>query len=261
MDQSIRDFSMDSFSLKGRAAIVTGGNTNLGMAFAIALAKAGANLFIPHFLPDVAEAREAIEAEGARAVFLQGDLTDAAYRKAVVEGCVKEYGAIDILVNNAGANHFEAFADFPDEKWASVIDINLNATYYLGHEAAKVMMGQRRGKIINIASVLAYTADYNCPPYVTSKHGIIGITRSFANELGQYNIQTNAISPGFFATDVNKGVQENKALFDKISSRRPAGRWGRVGDLMGSVVFLASPASNYINGWSLCVDGGFTCIL
>lgn len=261
MNKSIADFSMETFSLKGKVAIVSGGNTNLGMAFSIALAKAGADLYIPHFLDNVAEVRNAIEATGSQVAFIQGDLTNKEYLCEVVRSCVQEYGRIDILVNNAGANYFEKFEDFPDEKWASVIDVNLNAAYYLGHEVAKVMMKQKQGKIINISSVMAFTADYNCPPYITSKHGLIGLTRCFANELGKYDIQTNALCPGFFATDVNKGVQENKELFEKISSRLPAGKWGQIGDLMGTVVYLASNASKYVNGWSICVDGGFSCIL
>jgi 2-deoxy-D-gluconate 3-dehydrogenase len=261
MDASISRFSMNYFSLEGKAAIVTGGNTNLGISYSIAFAKAGANLFIPHFTDDVTEVKQAIEAEGRRVVFLKGDLTDKQYRKAVVETCLKEYGKIDILVNNAGMGIFAEFADYPDEAYERVMNINLNAVYYLGHEVGKVMMKQGWGKIINIGSALSFTADGRCPPYVISKHGIIGITRDFANEMGKYNIQTNAICPGFFATDVNKGVQENKPLFERISGRLPSGKWGNLDALMGTGVFLASKASDYINGWSISVDGGFTTIL
>jgi 2-deoxy-D-gluconate 3-dehydrogenase len=261
MDANISRFSLDYFSLKGRAAIVTGGNTNLGMSYAVAFAKAGADLFIPHFIDDVSEVKQAIEAEGRRVVFLKGDLTDTHYRKAVVETCLKEYGKIDILVNNAGLGIFAEFADYPDEVYERVINLNLNAVYYLGHEVGKIMMKQGYGKIINVGSALSFTADGRCPPYVISKHGVIGITRDFANEMGKYNVQTNAICPGFFATDVNKDVQENKPLFEKISSRLPDGKWGSLDALMGTVVFLASKASDYINGWSISVDGGFTTIL
>jgi len=261
MDENIKRFSMDYFSLKGKTAIVTGGNTNLGMSYAIAFAKAGADLFIPHFIDDISEVRKAIEEEGRRVIFLKGDLTKKEDRTAVIEACLKEYGKIDILVNNAGMGIFHDFITYPDEAYEKVMNINLNAVYYLGHEVAKVMVKQGYGKIINIGSALSYTADGQCPPYVISKHGVIGITRDFANELGKYNIQTNAICPGFFATDVNKSVQENKPLFEKISSRLPDGKWGSLDALMGTVVFLASKASDYINGWNISVDGGFTTIL
>ncbi|MDR1596164.1 MAG: SDR family oxidoreductase [Treponema sp.] len=261
MDENIKLFSMDYFSLKGKTAIVTGGNTNLGMSYSVAFAKAGADLFIPHFIDEISEVRQAVEAEGRRAVFLKGDLTDREYRKALVKTCLEEYGKIDILVNNAGMGIFADFVDYPDEAYEKVIDLNLNAVYYLGHEVGKVMIKQGHGKIINIGSALSYTADGRCPPYVISKHGVIGITRDFANELGRYNIQTNAICPGFFATDVNKAVQENRPLFEKISGRLPGGKWGNLDSLMGTVVFLASKASDYINGWNISVDGGFTTIL
>jgi 2-deoxy-D-gluconate 3-dehydrogenase len=261
MDPKIKRFSMDYFSLKGKAAIVTGGNTNLGMSYSVAFAKAGADLFIPHFIDDVSEIRQAVEEEGRRVVFLQGDLTDKNYRKAVIETCLKEYGKIDILVNNAGMGVFADFAEYPDEAYEKVMNVNLNVVYYLGHEVGKVMMKQGYGKIINIGSALSYTADGNCPPYVISKHGVIGITRDFANEMGKYNVQTNAICPGFFATEVNTAVQDNKPLYEKISSRLPGGKWGDLDALMGTAVFLASKASDYINGWNISVDGGFTTVL
>lgn len=261
MDQRVQDFSLDHFSLAGKAAIVTGGNTGLGMVYAIAFAKAGADLYIPHFTEDISEVKAAVEAEGRRVAFIRGDLTDMTYVKAAVAGCVREYGRIDILVNNAGLGHFAPFEDYPDDAWTRIINVNFNAVYFMGHEVAKQMMKQKSGKIINIGSALSYTADMNCPPYVASKHGVIGITRDFANELGQYGIQCNALCPGFFETEVNKGVQENKYIYDKICSRLPNGQWGSPDQLMGTVVFLASRASDYINGWSISVDGGFTCML
>ncbi len=261
MDKSIEQFSMDYFSLKGKVAIVTGGNTGLGMAYAVAFARAGADLYIPHFIDDVSEVKQAVEAEGRRVAFIKGDLTDKTYIHAVVDGCLREYGKIDILVNNAGLGIFNAFEDYPDDAWEKIINVNFNAVYFMGHEVAKVMMKQGRGKIINIGSALSFTADMNCPPYVASKHGVIGITRDFANELGKYNVQCNALCPGFFDSEVNKGVKENKPLYEKISSRLPGARWGDPGSLMGTAVFLASQASDYINGTYISVDGGFSCVL
>ena len=117
------------------------------------------------------------------------------------------------------------------------------------------------GKIINVGSALSFTADANCPSYVVAKHGIVGLTRCFANELGKYNIQCNSIAPGFLATEVNAKQRENEGFTKKITDRTPAGRWGTMTDLMGTIVFLASPASDYVNGWTISVDGGFTCTL
>ena len=257
----IKDFSLDYFSLKGKVAIVTGANQGLGMAYALAFAKAGADLFIPHYTEDVREVKELIEAEGRCVAFIRGDLSKREHIDEIVDGCLKAYGKIDILVNNAGTNHFEDVMTFPDEQFKRVLDIQLNAVYYLAHEAGKVMAKQGSGKIINIGSALSFTGDSNCPPYVIAKHGVIGITRDFANEMGKFNVQTNAICPGFFATEVNKAVQDNKPLFEKISSRLPKGKWGDLDALMGTAVFLASKASDYINGWYISVDGGFTTVL
>ena len=257
----IESFSLDYFSLKGKVAIVTGANQNLGMAYALAFAKAGADLFIPHFTEDTSEIRRLIEAEGRRVKFLRGDLADKQHIRDIVDGCLKEYGKIDILVNNAGTNHFENFEDFPDEKFKGVMDINLMAVYYLGHEVAKVMMKQGSGKIINIGSVLSFTGDVKCPPYVVAKHGVIGITRYFANELGKYNIQVNALCPGFFKTEINAALSDDPVFYNHITGRISEGRWGTSHDLMGTIVYLASRASDYVTGWYISVDGGFSTVL
>ena len=259
MQQSVKDFSMDYFRLDGKVAIITGGNTNLGMAYAVAFARAGADLYIPHFLPDVSEVKEAVEAEGRRIEFLQGDLTDGDYRKNVVSDCLEKYGRIDILVNNAGLGIFAPFEEYKDSDYARVIDLMLNAAYYLGREVGLIMKRQGGGKIINIGSALSFTADGDCPPYVIAKHGIIGLTRDFANELGKYNVQCNALCPGFFKSDVNVGVPQE--IKDRVSAQLPNGEWGEFGELMGTIVFLASRASNYINGWAVGVDGGFTAMI
>lgn len=258
----VADFSLDYFSLKGKVAIITGANQGLGLGYAVAFAKAGADLFIPHYTDDIKEVKELAEAEGRRIEFLQGDLNDKDYIRRIVDECMSIYGHIDILVNNAGANVFAPFQEFPDKAWDMVINVDLNAVYFLSHAVSKVMIKQNSGKIINIGSALSYTADRNCPPYVVAKHGVIGITRSFANELGRFNIQTNAICPGFLATEVNADMREQDPdFYDKINNRISAGRWGDPVDLMGTMVYLASKASDYVNGWSISVDGGFTTVL
>ena len=255
-------FSMDSFRLDGKVAMVTGANQGLGVAYAVAFAKAGADVFIPHLTDDISEVKRLVEAEGRRVAFYQGDLTDEAYRNEIVPRCVEALGRLDILVNNAGMSFFAPFEEYPDDRFSRIIDINLKCCYYLGRQAALHMMKNGGGKIINVSSALAFTADRNCPPYVVSKHGITGLTRDFANELGQYNIQCNAIAPGFLATEVNAGQRKaNPGFYNHITDRTPAGRWGEVTDLMGTIVFLASPASDYINGWTISLDGGFTCTL
>ena len=258
--EQISGFSMDFFSLKGKVAIVTGANQGLGMGYALAFARAGADLFIPHYTEDVKDIKELIEAEGRRVEFYRGDLQDREYLRSIPGKCLEAYGKIDILVNNAGTNCFADFLEFPDEGWDRVIAVNMNAVYLLGHEVAKVMAKQGHGKIINIGSALSYTGDAKCPAYITAKHGVIGITRSFANELGRYNIQCNAVCPGFIYTDVLKAIADPEFM-KHINDRISLGRWGTLGDLMGTVVFLASRASDYVNGADIRVDGGFSTVL
>ena len=258
---NIQDFSLDYFSLKGKVAIITGANQGLGMAYATAFAKAGADLFIPHYTDDTAEVRSLVEAEGRQVKFIRGDLSNRAYIDEIISACLDAYGRIDILVNNAGTNHFEDVMKYPDEQYRRVMDVQLNATYYMAHEVGKVMAKSGGGKIINIGSALSFTADNNCPPYVIAKHGVIGITRYFANDFGKYNIQVNALCPGFFYSDMNAAISDNKEFYDKITGRIPLGRWGTAHDLMGAIVFLASKASDYMNGWYISVDGGFATTL
>ena len=264
MGKNLTDFSLDIFSLKGKIAMVSGANQGLGMAYAIALAKAGADIFIPHFTDDVAEIKETIEGLGRKVAFLRGDLTDDAYRKRVVQACVDTYGKIDILINNAGTNYMAPLLEFPDEKWAQVVDLQLNAVYYLTHEVAPVMVKNGGGKIINIASALSFAADMNATAYTIAKHGIVGATRSFAAELGAYNIQCNAIAPGFFDSEISAVVRKaNPDIGEKVCGRIPGsgGEWGDIFDLMGPALFFASAASDYVTGCVLSVDGGFKAVL
>lgn len=254
------DFSLDMFSAKGKVAMITGANQGLGMSYAIALAKAGADIFIPHFTDDVTEIRAAIEGIGRRVAFAQGDLTQDDYRKKCVDSCIAEFGRIDILINNAGRNFAAPLLDFPDEQWKKVVDLQLEAVHYLSHIVAPIMVRQGGGKIINIASALSFAADHNASAYTAAKHGIIGVTRSYAAELGKYNITCNAIAPGFFLSDMTDTIrQQSPELYNKVCQRIPMakGSWGDTFDLMGAAVFLSSPASDYISGVVLTVDGGF----
>ena len=250
--------------LKDKVAIITGGSRGIGFETARTFLREGAAVILCGSREETAKkAVEELHAEFPQANVegIWPNLTNYAEVKESFDRVAKEYGRIDILVNNSGTNCFREFTEFPDSEWQRVIELNMNAVYYLGHEVAKIMIKQGGGKIINIGSALSYTADAMCPAYVTAKHGVIGITRSFANELGKYNIQCNAVCPGFLATSVNSDVSDNKEYYDKITARIPADRWGRLDDLMGCMVFLASDASNYVNGADIKIDGGFSTTL
>ncbi|MDR2606491.1 MAG: SDR family oxidoreductase [Oscillospiraceae bacterium] len=258
---AIKGFSMDWFSLKGKTAMITGANKGLGAGYAVAFAKAGADVFVTCHSSGADEVKALVEAEGVRFGSIQGDLSKREDRRAALDKCLELFGRIDILVNNAATNHFQDFLDFPDEAYDRVVELNLKAVYFLAHDVAKIMVTQGGGKIINIGSALSYTADAKCPSYVTAKHGVLGITKTFANELGRYNIQTNCICPGFFQTDVNAAISSDKEFYDHITGRISAGRWGNPSDLMGAAVFLASKASDYLNGADINIDGGFATVL
>ncbi|WP_338000984.1 2-dehydro-3-deoxy-D-gluconate 5-dehydrogenase KduD [Neobacillus terrae] len=253
----LNEFSLDFFSLAGQVAIVTGGNTGLGQAYAVALAKAGADLFVVTHGTNWDETKELIEKEGGRVEFFQADLANREIIKEVVSECLKEFGRIDILVNNAGTIRRAPLVEYQQEDWDAVMDLNLNAVYFLSQEAAKVMMEQKSGKIINIASMLSFQGGKFVPPYTASKHAVAGLTKSFANELAEYGIQTNAIAPGYVATKNTAPIREDEKRNAEILSRIPAARWAAPADLMGAVVFLASKASDYMNGHTLVVDGGW----
>jgi 2-dehydro-3-deoxy-D-gluconate 5-dehydrogenase len=251
------DFSLDFFSLAGKVAIVTGGNTGLGQGFAVALAKAGADLFIVTHGTNWDETRELIEKEGRRVEFYQADLSERDVIKDLVATCLGEYGKIDILVNNAGTIRRAPLLKYSDEDWDDVMELNLNSVYFLSQEVAKVMKEQRSGKIINIASMLSFQGGKFVPSYTASKHAVAGITKAFANELADRGIQINAIAPGYVETKNTAPIRADEKRNAEILSRIPAGRWATPADLMGVVVFLASKASDYMNGHILAVDGGW----
>ncbi|MFJ2774590.1 SDR family NAD(P)-dependent oxidoreductase [Streptomyces sp. NPDC087300] len=253
----ITEFNSDFFSLDGRNAIVTGGNTGLGQAFSLALAKAGANVFVPSVAEDDGTTRKLIEAEGRRMEFLPADLTAPGVPREIVEGCVAAFGSVDILVNSAGICNVASVEEFGRDQWDPMIDINLTAPFELSHEAARFMIPQRSGKIINIASMFSFLGGQWSPAYAATKHGIAGFTKAYCDELAQHNIQVNAIAPGYFATKITERTRANPETNQRVLDHVPAGRWGDVADLMGATVFLASRASDYVNGHVLPVDGGY----
>lgn len=254
---SLADFSMDYFSLKGKVAIVTGGNTGLGQGYSVALAKAGADVFVVTHGDNWDETKQLIEETGQKAIFYQAELTDKEKLAGIVDGCLDALGRIDILVNNAGTIRRSPLLEYKDEDWEAVIDINLNAVYYLSQIVVKEMVKQGSGKIINVASMLTYQGGKFVPPYTASKHGVAGLTKAFANEMAAYNIQINAIAPGYIETKNTAPIRSDESRNAEILSRIPAGKWGTPSDVMGTVVFLASRASDYMNGHIVAVDGGW----
>jgi 2-deoxy-D-gluconate 3-dehydrogenase len=257
MTHSISDFSMDFFTLRGKVALVTGGGSGLGQGYAVALAKAGADLFVVTHGSHWDETKALIEAAGRRAFFFQANLARKEEIAGVVAACLKAYGRIDILVNNAGMIKRAPLLEYSDQDWRSVLDLNLDAVYYLSRDAAKIMVAQGAGKIINIASMTSFQGGKFIPAYTASKHGVAGLTKAFANELAERNIQVNAIAPGYIETNNTAAIRGDEERNEEILKRIPAGRWGHPSDLMGAVVFLASRASDYLNGHILAVDGGW----
>lgn len=257
MSNILDNFSMDFFRLDGKVAIVTGGNTGLGQAYAVALAKAGADLVIPTFDNNWDETRELIEKEGKKVLFVQGDLTKKEDRTKVIDATMKEFGRIDVLINNAGTIRRTPLLEYKEEDWNAVMDINLNAVYFLSQDVARIMVEQGSGKIVNVASMLSFQGGKFVPPYTASKHGVAGITKAFANELACKNIQINAIAPGYIKTANTAPIRADEKRNAEIQGRIPADRWADPFDLMGAIVFLSSRASDYVNGHILAVDGGW----
>lgn len=253
----IRDFSLDHFSLRGKNALVTGGNTGLGQAFTLALAKAGANVFVPSVLDDDGTTRALVEGEGVRYEFLEVDITADGAAKRVIDTCVDRLGSIDVLVNSAGICKLAAVEDFGRDQWDPMIDINLTAPFELGKEAARHMIAQGSGKVINIASLFSFLGGQWSPAYAATKHGIVGFTKAYCDELAQHGVQVNAIAPGYFATKITEATRADPTTNQRVLDHIPAARWGEVADLMGATVFLASAASDYVNGHVLTVDGGY----
>lgn len=248
---------LDNFKLDGKVAIVTGCNTGLGQGMAIALSEAGADI-IGVNIGDDSETRKIVESLGRRYLGIKADLSSIERVPEIVEKAVSEFGKIDILINNAGIIRRQDALEFTEKDWDDVININLKTVFFLSQAAAKQFVRQGSGgKIINIASMLSFQGGIRVPSYTASKSGVMGITRLMANEWAKYNINVNAIAPGYMATNNTKALREDEKRSKEILSRIPAGRWGLPDDLKGPVVFLASSASDYVNGYTIAVDGGW----
>lgn len=248
---------IDQFKLEDKVAIVTGAGRGLGQAMAVALAEAGADLALVDILATDATV-EKVKNTGRRALGIEADLSRTAAIDAIVAKTLAEYGKISILVNNAGIIRRAPITEFTEKDWDDVITINQKALFFLSQAVARQFIRQGPGgKIINIASMLSFQGGILVPSYTASKSAVMGLTRLMANELAPHHINVNAIAPGYMATDNTRALREdpvrNKAILDRI----PAGRWGQPEDLMGVVVFLASAASDYIQGYTIAVDGGW----
>ena len=248
----------DLFDLTGKNAIVTGGSRGLGEFYTLALMMHGANvLVVTSSERGWSKISEKCNKYKGEIHFLKQDLIESNASENIVSKAIEKLGSIDILVNNAGIQIRNDIFNYKKDDWNSVININLNATYFLSHEVSKYMAKQNSGKIINIGSMQSYRAGKNIFPYTTSKHGVIGITKAYADALAPYNIQVNALSPGYIKTDMTKSLEEDPIRGPEIKEHIPSGNWGYPSNLMGPLIFLASSASDYITGVSIPVDGGY----
>ncbi|MEO6040780.1 MAG: 2-dehydro-3-deoxy-D-gluconate 5-dehydrogenase KduD [Croceibacterium sp.] len=247
---------MISFDLIGKTALVTGANTGIGQAIAVALAEAGADVALVG-RSDPGETLERIAATGRRTLSIAADLSSIEPVERVIAATLAGLGGIDILVNNAGIIRRADLADFTEEDWDAVIDTNLKTLFFLSQAAARPMIARGSGKIINIASLLSFQGGIRVPSYAAAKSGVAGVTRAMANELAPKGVQVNAIAPGYIATNNTAAIQADQTRNRQILERIPIGRWGNPDDIAGAAVFLASSAANYVTGQVLAVDGGW----
>ena len=248
---------LDKFRLDERVALVTGASAGLGAAIAMALAEAGSHVAAHgnSRLPD--GTCEAIERTGRRALAVRGDLSERSVPQGLIAQTLSEFGRLDILINNAGTIRRAPALEYSEEDWATVIEVNLSSVFRLSQAAGRHMIDRGGGKIINIASLLSFQGGVTVPAYAASKGGVAQLTKALANEWAQRGVNVNAIAPGYMRTDNTAALQQDETRNRQILERIPAGRWGEPSDLAGAAVFLSSPASDYLHGHVLVVDGGW----
>ncbi|QSF42808.1 2-dehydro-3-deoxy-D-gluconate 5-dehydrogenase KduD [Paenibacillus tianjinensis] len=244
------------FSLAGKTAIVTGAGQGLGQGILLAFAEAGADV-VSISLNSSEESVKAAEAYGVKALGIEADLSDHSKLQEVFDQALELNGQVDILVNCAGMIRRTPAKDHSEKDWFDVINLNQNTVFLLSQIAGRHFLERGTGKIINICSMLSYQGGINVPGYTASKHAVAGLTKAFANEWAQYGLNVNAIAPGYMATENTAPIRADQSRSDSILDRIPAGRWGTAEDVKGPAVFLASAASDYLNGHVLAVDGGW----
>jgi len=248
---------LSNFSLEGKTAIVTGASRGLGQGMAVGLAEAGADVAVVASSERIQETAEIVRSLGKKCIPIQADLGSIEPIPGIIDTVLKEFGKIDILVNCAGIILRAPAIEVTEQDWNSVINLNQKTLFFMCQAAAKEMIKQKRGKIINVASVLSFQGGVLVPAYAASKAAVASITRSLANEWAPLGINVNAIAPGYIATEMTDDLQNNPGRSSAILSRIPQGRWGTPEDMKGAVVFLASKASDYLQAHILTVDGGW----
>jgi 2-dehydro-3-deoxy-D-gluconate 5-dehydrogenase len=244
------------FDLNGKVAIVTGASTGLGQGMSVGLAEAGADIVLVDYVPS-AETEEIIKKIGRKTLMVVSNLMNMESIPVLVEKTISTFGKIDILLNNAGIIRRAPAIDFSEKDWDDVMQLNSKTVFFLSQACARDMMKRKYGKIIDISSLLAFQGGILVPSYAASKGAVAQMTKSMANEWAKDGITSNAIAPGYMATNNTTALREDAARSKSILDRIPAGRWGTPADVQGAAVFLASPASDYINGHVLVVDGGW----
>ncbi len=244
------------FDLTGKNAVVTGGSRGLGKAMALGLAQAGANVAIISRTESPSTVKE-LESFGVRAVSIPFNIGEIEAHEQLVRNVTEQLGPIDILVNNAGIQRRHPSEQFPMDDWYAVMNVNTNAVFSLCQQFGRGMLERGYGKIINIASLLSFQGGYTVPAYAASKGAVMQLSKGLANEWASKGVHVNCIAPGYMATDMNEAIMEDAERNRQIMERIPSGRWGNAEDLQGAVVFLASAASDYVDGHTLVVDGGW----
>jgi gluconate 5-dehydrogenase len=250
------------FDLTGRRALITGSSQGIGFALARGLAAAGAAMVLNgRDGSKLAAAAQVLRAEGVPVETLAFDVTDHAATRAAVDGFEADHGPIDILINNAGMQHRAPLEDFPPEAFQQLLQTNIASVFNVAQAVARHMIARGAGKIINIASVQTALARPGIAPYTATKGAVANLTKGMATDWARHGLQCNALAPGYFDTPLNAALVADAGFSDWLEKRTPAGRWGRVEELVGAAVFLSAPASSFVNGTILYVDGGITASL
>lgn len=253
---------IDLFSLNGSRALITGSSQGIGFALARGLAEAGAEIVLNgRDIAKLDKAAETLRGEGATVHTLAFDATDHTAVRAAVDGFEANSGALDVLVNNAGMQHRAELENFPADAFEKLLQTNIASVFHVGQAVARHMIGRGKGKIINIASVQTALARPGIAPYTATKGAVGNLTKGMATDWAKHGLQCNAIAPGYFDTPLNAALVADPAFSAWLENRTPAGRWGKVEELVGACIFLSAPASSFVNGHTLYVDGGITASL